>query len=169
MNVLVLRSSTELQQINQASQAATSAFEEVPGENFLSGSAILDVDGQTLAQEDFELPAKLVGILESRSAIGGDEEKGFERLFVEVRRFRLDHLNGHDAEGPHIDFAAVLFLLDDFGGHPIRRANHSSAFRFLVSELSAETKIGCKAVVSTKQWIGNTRRPTNLDIPAGVE
>ena len=31
MNVLVLRSSTELQQIDQARQAATSAFEEVSG------------------------------------------------------------------------------------------------------------------------------------------
>ena len=72
MNVSVLRSSAELQQVDQAGQAATSAFEEIPGQDFLSGGAILDVDGQTLAQEDFEFPAKLVGILESRRAIGGD-------------------------------------------------------------------------------------------------
>lgn len=127
MTASVFSSGPEFEHVNQASQATSSAFEEITGQDFLSSGAILDVDSQALAQEYLELTAELVGVLQSRRAVGGDEEKGFERLFVEVRGFRLDHLDCHDAEGPHVDFAAVLLLLDDFGSHPIRRADHSSA------------------------------------------
>ena len=147
----MFRCSAELQHVDQASQAASSAFEEVTCQNFLSSGPILDVDSQALAQENLELTAELVGIFESRCTIGGDQEEGFERLFIEVRGLGLDHLDRHDAEGPHINFAAVLFLLDDFGGHPVRCTNHSGALGFLVGELGAETKIGWKAAVSMKR------------------
>ena len=80
----VFRSSAELQHVNQASQAASSAFEEITGQDLLSSSAILDLDSQALAQENLELTAELVGVFESRRAIGGDQKKGFERLFIEV-------------------------------------------------------------------------------------
>lgn len=138
----VFSSGPEFQHVNQASQATSSAFKEITGQNLLSSGTILDVDSQALAQENLELAAKLVGVLQSRRTVGGDKEKGFERLFVEVRWFGLDHLDSHDAEGPHVDFAAVLLLLDDFGSHPIRRADHSSALGLLVGELGAEPKIG---------------------------
>lgn len=138
----VFRRSTEFEHVDQARQAASSAFEEITVQNFLGSGAILDVDSQTLAEEDFELTAELVGVLESWCAIGGDQEKSFERLFVQVRRFGLDHLNSHDAEGPHIHFATIFFLLDDFRCHPIRRANHSSALGFLIGKLGAETEVG---------------------------
>ena len=135
-------SGSELQHVDQASQAASPALQEITGQDLLSGGAILDVDSQALAQKDLELAAEFVGVLESRRAVGGDEEEGFERLFVEVRGFGFDHLDGHDAEGPHVDFAAVLLLFDNFRSHPIRCADHSSALGFLVCELGAETKIG---------------------------
>ena len=150
---LVFSGSAKLQHVNQASQAASSAFEEVTGQNLLGSGAILDVDGQALAQENLELAAELVGIFEGRRAIGGDQEKCFERLLIEVRGFGLDHLDGHDAEGPHVDFAAVLFLLDDFGRHPIGCTNHSSTLGLLVGELGAETKVGWKTIVTMKQWV----------------
>ena len=140
----MFRSGAKLQHVDQASQAASPAFEKITGQDLLRGGAVLDVDGQTLAQEDFELAAELVGVLKGRGAVGGDEEKGFEWLFVEVGGFGLDHFDGHDAKRPHVDFAAVLFLLDNFGGHPIWCADHSSALGLLVGELRTETKIGCK-------------------------
>ena len=153
----VFRSSAKLQHVDQASQTASSAFEEVTSQDLLSSGAILNVDSQTLAQENLELTAELVRVFESRRAIGGDQEKSFERLFIEVRGFGFDHLDGHDAEGPHVDFAAVLLLLDDFGGHPIRRTDHGGALGFLVGKLGAETEIGWEAIVSMKQWARSTR------------
>ena len=46
---LVFGSGSELQHIDQAGQATSSAFEEVTGQDFLGSGAVLDVDSQTLA------------------------------------------------------------------------------------------------------------------------
>ena len=52
--------------------------------------------------------------------------------------------DGHDAEGPDVDFGTVLFARDDFGRHPVRCANQRRALRLLVRELGAEAEIGCE-------------------------
>ncbi len=70
----MFRGRAEFQHVDQASQAAASAFEKVAGQYLLGSGAILDVDSQTLAQENLQLTAELVGIFESRSAISSDQE-----------------------------------------------------------------------------------------------
>lgn len=93
---LVLASATELEHVHEASEAATAAAQEVAGEYFLRGRPHGDVHGKTLTQEDLEFAADLVGILESGSTVGGDEEQRFQGLFVQVRWLLLDHFNCHD-------------------------------------------------------------------------
>ena len=43
--------------------------------------------------------------------------------------------------GPDVHFAAVFFLLDDFGRHPVRGADHGGAFGALFGEFGAEAEI----------------------------
>ena len=137
----MLGSGAEFEQVDKTSHAASAALEEVTIQDLDGGGAILDVDSQALAEEDFELAAELVGVLESRGAVGGDQEKSFERLFIEVRRLGLNHLDSHDTERPHVNFAAIFLLLDDFGGHPVRSSDHGGALGLLISELGAESEI----------------------------
>ena len=55
--------------------------------------------------------------------------------------------DGHDAEGPDVDFGTVLFARDDFGRHPVRCADHRRALCVRrVADLRAETKVGCKPI-----------------------
>ena len=137
----MLGSGAESEQVDQAGHAASAALEEVPVQDLDGGGAVLDVDSQALTEEDLELAAELVGVLEGRGAVSGDQEKSFERLFIEVWRFGLDHLNSHNTKRPHVYFAAILLLLDDFGSHPVRSADHGSALRLLIGKLGAETEI----------------------------
>ena len=67
-------------------------------EQFGGRSAERDVDAKTDTQEMLEILTELLRRFEGRSAICRDEVECFERFFVEVRRFILDHLDGHDAK-----------------------------------------------------------------------
>ncbi len=49
--------------------------------------------------------------------------------------------DGHDAKTPDIDLRAVLFAGNDFGGHPVRGADHRRALRVRLGYLCAETEI----------------------------
>ena len=69
-----------------------------------SRGAGLDVHTETGAQELLQGRAQFLGVLEFGSAVGSDEKKGFERFLVQVGRFALDQFDGHDAQGPDIDF-----------------------------------------------------------------
>jgi len=109
---------------------------------FGGGSSAADVNTETDGQESLQLLAQLLGLLQAGGAVGSDEVQGLERFLVEIRGLGLDHLNGHDAQGPDVDLRAVLLLLDDFGSHPVRSANHRSTLRLGLSELSTEAKIG---------------------------
>ena len=102
----------------------------------------LDFHAQTRAEKLLQRQGQLLRVLELRRAVGRDQEERFEGFFVEVGRFRLDQLDGHDAERPDVDFAAVFLLLDDFGRHPIRCADHGGALGFRVGEFGAEAKVG---------------------------
>ena len=103
----------------------------------------------------------------------GDEVEGFEWFFVEVRGFGLDHFDGHDAEGPDVDFWSVFFLLDDFGGHPVGCADHGGALAFGFGELGAETEIGCGADVSQGTRVASPLvlgvGLTNFDMSASIQ
>jgi len=102
----------------------------------------LDIHAQADRQEVLELPTKRLGFLECGGTIGGNEVEGLERFLVEVRWLVLNHLDGHDAQRPDIDFGPVFFLLDYLRCHPVWRTHHRRAFRFLVRELGAETEVG---------------------------
>jgi len=136
----------EFQQIRQTRQR-TPVLEKLMRQQFSRARATLDVDAEADAQERFELAAEFLGRFEARRAVCGDEVEGFKRFFVQVGGFGLDHLNGHDAERPDVDFRAVFFLLDHFGRHPVGGANHGGALALGFGELSAETEVGCDEVV----------------------
>ena len=137
---------TEPQQLNQARQRATALPQEVASKDLVSGSTVLHRDSQALAQEDLKLTAQLVRVLQRWRSVRGDQEEGLEGFLVQIWRLRLDHLDGHDAKGPHIDFGTIFFLLDNLGGHPVRCANHGGALGFLVSEFGAEAKISYNTI-----------------------
>lgn len=118
-------------------------------EKLVGRSPALDIHAQTDGQESFQLFTELLWLLEAGCAIGSNEIKSFERLFVQVGWLGLDHLNCHDTQGPDINLGTVLFLLDDFGSHPVRRANHSGSLRFGLCEFGAEAKIGLCLVSSS--------------------
>lgn len=129
------------QQLAETGNTAAVLQELMPSE-FLGSSARLDVDAQADAEESLELLGELLGLLEARGAVGGDEVEGLEGLLVEVGRLGLDHLDGHDAQRPDVDFAAVLLLLDDFGRHPVGRADHGGALGALLRQFGAEAEVG---------------------------
>lgn len=117
-------------------------LQELMIQQLLRASTRLDVDAQAHRQERLELFAQLLGLLEARRTVGGDEVQRLERLLVEVRRLRLDHLDGHDAERPNVHLGAVLLLLHHLGRHPVRRAHHGGALGLGLGELGAEAKVG---------------------------
>ena len=118
------------------------ALQEIMANKLISRRPTLNIHAKTHAQERLELLGQLLWLLEARGAVGSDEVQGLKGLLVEVGRLRLDHLDGHDAEGPDVDFAAVFLLLDDFGGHPVGGADHGGALVALLGQLGAETKVG---------------------------
>ncbi len=138
----------KLQQIRQTSQR-TPILQKVMSQQLCRRRTALYVDAKTYTQESLELTAQFLRVLEARRAVRGDQVEGFERFFVEVRGFGFDHFNGHDAEGPDVDFGAVFLLLDDFGCHPVRGADHSGALAFGFGEFGAEAEVGCGNVKRT--------------------
>ena len=138
----MLASTTKLKHIHQAGKTAAAALQEVTSQDLSSGRSHSDIHSQALAQEDLKFAADLIWVLESRGAVGGDEKESLQGLFVEVGWFLLDHLNGHDTEGPHVDFAIVFALLDHFRSHPVGCADHGSALGLLVGEFGAEAEVG---------------------------
>lgn len=137
----------EVEQLAEAVETA-SALQEVVAHELGCAGAALDVDAETDGQECFEFLGQLVRLLEAGRAVCGDEVEGFEGLFVEVGRLRFDHFDGHDAERPDVHLVAVLLLLDDFGRHPVGRADHGCSLGPLLGELGAETKISCMDISS---------------------
>lgn len=104
------------------------------------GSA-LHIHAQTNTQESLELLRQLLRLLQSWRAMRGDEVQRLERLFVEVRRLALDHLDGHDAQRPYVDLRAVLLLLNDFRSHPVGCADHGGSLGALLGEFGAEAEV----------------------------
>lgn len=87
----------EPEELAQAGQRAA-VLQELVTTQLLGSSTTLDVHTQTHTQECLELFAELLGLLQSRCAVGGDEVECFEWLFVEIWWFGLDHFDSHDTE-----------------------------------------------------------------------
>lgn len=64
-------------------------------------------------------------------------------LLVEVRGFSLNHLDGHNTQAPDIHLRAIVFLLDDFGGHPVRGAHHRGSLPAVLRDTRTKPKVGC--------------------------
>lgn len=116
--------------------------QELMPAQLLRRRSTLNVDAQANTQESLELLTQLLRLLQPRRAVRRNQIKRLERLLVQIRRFGLDHFDGHDAERPDVDFGAVFFLLDDFGGHPVGSADHGGAFGALLGEFGAEAEVG---------------------------
>lgn len=86
----------EAEQRREARQR-TSRLQEGMVKQLVSGSTALDVSTQTNGQEALEVLGQRLGLLKRRRAVGGDQVQRLERLFIQVRRLVLNHLNGHDA------------------------------------------------------------------------
>lgn len=105
------------------------------------GRTTLHVDAKADAQESLKLLRQFLRLLEPGSAVCCDQVKSLERLFVQVWRFRLNHLDSHDTERPDVDLGAVLFLLHDLGCHPVWCTDHGGTLGALLGKLSAEAEI----------------------------
>lgn len=116
-------------------------------QEFLGGGAAPDVDAETHAQEGLEFLAEFLGLLETGGAVGGDQVESLEGFFVQVRGFGFNHLNRHDTQGPAVHLGPVFFLLDDFGSHPVRGADHGGTLALGFGEFGAEAKVGCFLLV----------------------
>ena len=101
-----------------------------------------NIDTQTHAQKRLQLLTQPFRPLQPRRPIRRNQPQRLQRLFIQIRRLAFNHFNRHDAETPHVDFGAVFLLLDDFGGHPVGRADHGGAFGFLLGEFGAEAEVG---------------------------
>lgn len=121
-------------------------LQEVMSQQLICGGSALDVDTQAHGKEGLELFAELLGLLETRRSVGGDEIQSLQWLFVQVWRLRLNHLNRHDTQRPNINLGAILFLLDNFWCHPVGRSHHGRSLRLGFRQLGTETEIGCVIV-----------------------
>lgn len=129
-------------------------LEEVVSTKLLGSGTRLDINAQANAQEALEFLAKGFRLLQTRGTIGSNQVQSLQRLLVKVWRLGLDHLNGHDTQGPDVNLAAILLLLDNFGSHPVRCTNHGGTLAALLGQLGAETKVGDLDIASrTKQDI----------------
>ena len=132
---------SEPKQLSQTGQTTSVSQELVSSKLLCSGSA-LDINTQADTQECLELLGQLLWLLEAWGSVCGDEVEGLQWLFVEVWWLGLDHLDGHDTQGPDIDLGTVFLLLDDFWSHPVRSTYHGGTLVAGVGQLGTETKIG---------------------------
>lgn len=129
------------QQLRQT-RRTTSIPQKLMLQQLLRTSSTPDIHTKTHAQESLQLLTQPLRLLQPRSPVRRNQPQRLQGLLIQVRRLRFNHFNGHDAQAPHVDFAAVFLLLDDFGGHPVGRADHGGAFGFLLGELGAEAEVG---------------------------
>ena len=117
-------------------------LKEIVSTKLLGSGTRLDINAQADAQEALEFLAKGLGLLQTWCTVGGDQVQSLQRLLVKVWRLRLDHLDGHNTQGPDVDFAAILLLLDDFRSHPVGGSDHCGTLAALLSQLGTETEVG---------------------------
>lgn len=76
-----------------------------------------------------------------RDTVLRDEEECSERGLVEVRRLALAELDEEDADRPHVHTVVVRLAADDFGRHPVRRADDRLALLRVLVELCGIAKV----------------------------
>jgi hypothetical protein len=64
---------------------------------------LVHLHSQTLVQKILEGGRQLLLVLDVGLSVGGDQVQRPQRIFVQVRWFAFDHLDGHDAQRPDVD------------------------------------------------------------------
>ena len=82
------------------------------------------------------------GFGESRGRFARDHEDDAHRMHGVSRGLDLGHLDGADAERPHVHLAVVAGFLDHLRGHPVRGADEGVALRHGAGELRGDAEIG---------------------------
>lgn len=78
-------------------------------------------------------------------------------------RDRTQRTDGHDAQTPNVYFGTVCFSGDNFGCHPVRRADHGGTFGLRwIRYLRAKTKVGCGKRIRKK--LADMEALTEFDI-----
>lgn len=138
-------------------------------QELVRGGTAADVDAEADTEERFELLAEFLGLLQTRSAVGGNEVQCLQRLLVQIWRLGFNHFNSHDPQRPAVDLRAVFLLLDDLRGHPVRRADHCGSLILRLGKFGTESKISCGIVSITCGQCSARRLLTNLDMPSTIK
>ena len=117
-------------------------FQERMTQHFMSCGSPVHVHLEGFVQEILKYRRQLVPVLDLGLAIGGDQIERSEWVLVEVGRLPLDHLDGHDAEGPHVHLGPVVLPGDHLGRHPVRGPHHRGPLVLLAGDLGAEAEVG---------------------------
>lgn len=72
------------QQLTQAAQTASTILQEIIYEQLFCTGTTLHIHAQTHTQEALKFSAELVRVLQSRRAVGRNQEESLQWLFVEV-------------------------------------------------------------------------------------
>ena len=107
----------------------------------MSGRSLLWVNLECQVKEFLENAGQVVLGFDGWCAVRGNEVECTERRLCQVRRLALNHFNGHDAQTPDVNLAAVVFAGHNLWGHPVWSANHSSSLVLLLINLSTETEV----------------------------
>ena len=99
-------------------------LEEGMPQHLVGGGPLLHVHLEAFVEEVLEDGGQLVPLLDLRLPVGGDQVERPQGVLVQIRRFPLDHLDGHDAERPDVNLGSVVLSSDHLWSHPIGCAYH---------------------------------------------
>jgi hypothetical protein len=114
-------------------------------QKIMSASPLVRIYLEREAQEVAEHCGQGMLFLDCWCSVRCNEPESAKRAFVQVRRLSFNHLNGHNAERPDVDLAAVFFPGYDLGGHPVWGSDHGSSLVVTFVDLCAESEIGCRS------------------------
>lgn len=110
-------------------------------QQLVSSSTASNIYAKTNAQEGLELLAQLLGLLQARCTVGGNQVESLEGLLIEIWGLGLDHLNSHNTQRPAVNLGSILLLLDHLGRHPVGCTDHGGTLALRLSQLGTEAKV----------------------------
>lgn len=129
---------------------------------------LLGIDLESKVQEILESRRQIVLLLDRRGAVGRDQIERAQRRLGQVWRLAFYHLNGHDAQTPDVDLAAVFFACNNLGSHPVWCADHGRALHVGFIDLGAEAEI-CELDVAVHAEQNVVRFDVAVDDTLGVQ
>ena len=110
-------------------------------EQIMRTRPLIRLDLQRQPQEIAKRRTLLLLALEMRRPVRGDQVQRAQRALRQIRRLTFHHLDGHDAQRPDVDFAAVFLARHHLGRHPVRRAHHRRPLALALAQFRAEAEI----------------------------